>query len=1189
MIRTYLTSLLRFSSILVLCLIAIVSVVIWFFGETVTIGGLTPLASPASRIITICGLFLAFFLITLLRHVLARHTNARLINSMLADDELVSLGSDGSSDEVELIRQRFEKAMTTLRDSPVEGRKSRNFLFELPWYVLIGPSGTGKTTILRNAGLDFPEAEFGQEAIQGIGGTRNCDWWISNDAVMIDTAGRYTTQDVNSGLDAAAWSGFLNLLRKHRGRRPVNGVLLVINMADVALASEEERTRQAETLRQRLRELHRAFSMRLPVYLVLTKCDLVAGFEEFFDSASEEDRNQVWGITFPFDEKQMTYGQLFESGYIDLLSRLERRSESSLAGERNSDRRCRIHSFPYEMGSLASVLRVFINDVFRLSRYEAQPLLRGVYFTSGTQKGEPFDRLLGAMSQSFDLSPSRQSTKHSEGKAYFVRRLLTEIVFREQNIVGRNRKMERRLAAMHLAGYAAVVAAVAGFSAFWIYGLNSSVSLVTETNAATDRLETRLNMAEQDRSLANILPALNSAGEVYSKVALPPGFNPTTVFGIDVRSTAAPAAKNTYATVLETYLHPAVLNQLETKIRLLSDSSDVDSGLLRDQLSTYLMLKTGENFSRETVRQEFEDQSEAIFAMDPANRQKMDTHMGVLLSQVPITSPVDVFLVQAARSRINEVPPAHDVYRRMVIDAARRFRLPPVSLVRVLGTGPLRAGAATPGASNIVPGFYTKQGFYNFFLPRLPEYIRDSTGSDWVLGDSALDDETYSALAREIVELYTSDYIDAWRTAISQVRVIEFNSLRQAQQVLQELSAPQSAMTRLLKTLRQNTLLPLPGEKDSNDAAGLASKARIPGGKLLASASQTLDRTVLAAALGDSPWPGLIIEDAFQPLTSLVDPQNRQGTLDRVQQLFGDLYGSISSVTTSPDPAGAAFEFASQRAKAPVRDSFVGLRASAATKPEPLRSMIQFVYVRNWQLMVKLAHEFINAKWQQEVVPICNVVLFDRYPFVPQSDVDVSLRDFSDLFGPSGIIDSFFTDYLSAFVHVRGQQFAEMEIENARLGISPSSLSQFAGARAIRRAFFGADGTAPQVRFTIEPQFLDPRASRATFKLDDKEIVYRHGPLRARDFVWPGKLDASVAHLSLTLVDGTSKTMESFGSWAIFRMLEEAGNSQSQGIDEFEFSITVDDASAIYRLKADRANNPFAPGLYSSFRCPPSL
>ena len=69
-------------------------------------------------------------------------------------------------------------------------------LYALPWYVVIGPPGSGKSTLLQNSGLNFPlSSSFGKEAMRGVGGTRNCDWWFTDEAVFLDTAGRYTTQD----------------------------------------------------------------------------------------------------------------------------------------------------------------------------------------------------------------------------------------------------------------------------------------------------------------------------------------------------------------------------------------------------------------------------------------------------------------------------------------------------------------------------------------------------------------------------------------------------------------------------------------------------------------------------------------------------------------------------------------------------------------------------------------------------------------------------------------------------------------------------------------------------------------------------------------------------------------------------------------------------------------------------------
>ena len=116
--------------------------------------------------------------------------------------------------------------------------------------MCIGARGAGKTTALVNSGLTFPLADqFGPGAIRGVGGTRNCDWWFTDEAVLIDTAGRYTTQDSHQSEDKSAWDGFLGLLKKSRPRRPLNGVFLTISVADLLQKSAGERAQLAQAIR----------------------------------------------------------------------------------------------------------------------------------------------------------------------------------------------------------------------------------------------------------------------------------------------------------------------------------------------------------------------------------------------------------------------------------------------------------------------------------------------------------------------------------------------------------------------------------------------------------------------------------------------------------------------------------------------------------------------------------------------------------------------------------------------------------------------------------------------------------------------------------------------------------------------------------------------------------------------------
>lgn len=148
----------------------------------------------------------------------------------------------------------MDEALALLKRAKLGGSERRN-LYELPWYVIIGPPGSGKTTALMNSGLDFPlAAQMGAGAIRGVGGTRNCDWWFTDEAVLLDTAGRYTTQDSHAQVDKAAWLGFLDLLKTQRKRRPIDGAFIAISLSDLLLGSDAERAAHAQAIRARIQE-----------------------------------------------------------------------------------------------------------------------------------------------------------------------------------------------------------------------------------------------------------------------------------------------------------------------------------------------------------------------------------------------------------------------------------------------------------------------------------------------------------------------------------------------------------------------------------------------------------------------------------------------------------------------------------------------------------------------------------------------------------------------------------------------------------------------------------------------------------------------------------------------------------------------------------------------------------------------
>jgi hypothetical protein len=285
-----------------------VAFLIWVIGPVIAVGRYRPLESEFVRIAVIALMFAIWIVRLVYRKWRERRLNAQLLNQLRVPSRKEKEARPEDAPEIKELQSGFTDATAILKNmrfgQGADGKPAsrfsvfdRQYLYQLPWYIFIGAPGSGKTTALVNSDLDFPLADqLGKAAVRGIGGTRNCDWWFTNEAVLIDTAGRYTTHESNRETDEGEWKGFLDLLKKFRPRQPINGAILTISIADLPLADDAQRARHAMALRKRLLELRNDLGIDFPVYVLVTKTDLLAGFNEYFGSLGRAERAQVWGF-----------------------------------------------------------------------------------------------------------------------------------------------------------------------------------------------------------------------------------------------------------------------------------------------------------------------------------------------------------------------------------------------------------------------------------------------------------------------------------------------------------------------------------------------------------------------------------------------------------------------------------------------------------------------------------------------------------------------------------------------------------------------------------------------------------------------------------------------------------------------------------------------------------------------------
>ena len=339
------------------------------------------------------GLWLVGFFI---QKLLQRRREQNFVQQVIQQDEAYLQGSGSPDQEGQReLQARWKEAIDTLKASHLN--RYGNPLYVLPWYLLIGESGSGKTTAIKSANLSAPFTETTK--IGGISGTRNCDWWFFDQAIIIDTAGRYAIP-VNEGQDKNEWQKFLSLLVKYRKKEPLNGLVVTIGADKLLNAPPQVIESDAINIRQRIDELMRSLGKRFPVYVLITKCDLVQGMTQFCDLLPEKCLDQAMGLLNQdlSTDTASLHTRLFETitqRLRDLRLLLLHQAHSVTRSKTKSDPELLL--FPDEFQGMRNNLQSFMQTAFKKTPYQETPILRGIYFSSGRQEGTPFSHFLNAL------------------------------------------------------------------------------------------------------------------------------------------------------------------------------------------------------------------------------------------------------------------------------------------------------------------------------------------------------------------------------------------------------------------------------------------------------------------------------------------------------------------------------------------------------------------------------------------------------------------------------------------------------------------------------------------------------------------------------------------------------------------------------------------------------------------------
>jgi hypothetical protein len=421
--------------------------------------------------IGIAALVLIFALYLLVVFWVRRHRAAKMRGEIAGTGANSGITDAAARGRLEDLRRNFAKGIEKFESA------GKDF-YGLPWYVIVGEPGSGKTEAIRHSQAGFPPGL--QDEFQGVGGTINMNWWFTNYAVILDTAGRLIFEEVEPGV-TSEWREFLGLLKKHRYHCPVNGLLLTIPVESLVQDSPEEMERKAAKIARQLEVIQRELDVRFPVFVLVTKCDLIHGFREYFESLDDPRAQQQmlgWSNPAPLDAPFRP--ELLEEHLRTVAQRLRRRRLGLLldpipveSGSRRADEVDRLYDYPQSLSALAPRLRRYLETIFVAGEWTSRPLfLRGIYFTSSMREGSALDEELAqVMGLPVDRLPAGRAWERDH--SYFLRDLFLDKVFREDGLVTRASNTDRLLLYRKLVLFGAGVLGLLCLLAFGISGYRS--------------------------------------------------------------------------------------------------------------------------------------------------------------------------------------------------------------------------------------------------------------------------------------------------------------------------------------------------------------------------------------------------------------------------------------------------------------------------------------------------------------------------------------------------------------------------------------------------------------------------------------------------------------------------------------------------------------------------------------------
>lgn len=1150
-----------------LALIGAVAAVIWFKAPHVGFDDRRPFAAASARLWLIGAWVFAVLLWMGIRRLAPVLRDIRIVRR--TGDEEKGLADDHAREPAAVpasasrVRNRVNDlvaaALRWTRSGGPAWRFGRHSVHRLPWYLVVGEPGAGKSTMLRVLSRRFDESASHAAEVRDEASVFG---WFGKEAVLFEAP-------VGDRAYEAKWRALIHRMRCVRRRCPANGIVVAVAARRLLEHDEAWLALHGEALRNCIDESYRLWKRRVPVYVVVTQCDRLTGFDTFIAGSSDEVCAGPLGTVVPLNRgtREDTWGTHLTQAFDALAREAQAQVIARMPVRSDTWRAAKTLRFPGALTQLTAPLSRLLSDAFIASPERSEtPLLRSVHFSAVLGKAS-------VVEEPAPLSPLSPLSQASGGeRSCFVEGFFREVVFPERGLArSRDALPHRRVVVARFAVVScAVLAACAAVGLVTAYRRGSAA--VAATTPAAVALVQEARSGVDLRSPRAMLALLDSVhGLPCGRAWQAPDGSWLIGLGLVREMHLEAACRATYRTMLRETVQPYVVARMTQSLRDANESPSTQF----DTLRAYLMLGERAHYDRATVLAWIGgDASRA--GLSPSEKAAWLTHCTAWADPASFRSDLslDPKLIADARDRLREQPGAQRVFDT-VMGQLKASTPEALSVADMAGPTAALAFYRKSGArlSDGVPGAYTLAGLRRYVVLR-DAALAQAQREQWVLGRPDADAGSPRAFADGVDRLYFSGYVQAWDALIDDVALRPLPRADDGAALVALLAGHESPLRAfLLRAAKETTLSN--ADVAAASTHGTSDAFAIVGRKV---------RTWFDAGGATVPTKvavrsqtAALVDRHFDALHRLV-----QGAGGGAASPLDQVQAQLKEVAVYLRAAGAA---RASGLPAPPDDALEQLAQHAAVMPQPLDDMLGSLAQEGTTTAQSAQRARIDERWRAEVDGFCHAAIDGRYPIVQTGVDEVTPDDFTRLFASGGMLDTFFQTYLKPYVDTATVPWVW------RSGVAPPGMSiavlrQFERAASIREAFFGGQGKTMHVRFTLTPRAMDAALTRFVLTAGGQTLDYAHDPARATTFDWPDRTGDAVARIDFAPASADGRHgFEAHGAWSLLRLLDQ-GRLDALAADRFVLTYSLDGRDVALDLAASSVANPFALPALHAFRCP---